>query len=225
MALPLAGLVALDALAALLLLGVAGFFVASWRRSGEPLHLLFAVGFGLVALGISAVFTAQFDLARRFEAWDALRLVGHTGGALVLALAYGSARLHGVARPARVLGWAAAAVAVLVALLYVALPPAFDLPNLADAFAAAHAVQFVAYLACVGLSLEGFRRAPTLENAFVPAAFLAYAFSKWTWLLIDLTADLEVVPFVLLWRFTAIGLLLAAVLSPFRPRGGAHGPS
>lgn len=216
MALPFGAFLALDALAAALTLAVVGFFALAWRRTRAPLHLLFATGFGLVALGFLAVSTSEFDLAREAEAWDAWRLASQTCGALVLLFGYLSARRHGAARPLQAVGWAVAAVAVLVLLLYLVVPPTAELPRLDQAFVAAHLVQFLAYVGCVALSLEAYRRLPTAPNALVPAAFLAWSFSKYTWLLIDLSAAHALVPLVFVWRFSAIALLVTAIALPVR---------
>lgn len=216
MAVPLGALVALDAVATLLTLAVAGFFALTWRRSGAALHLLFAVGFGLVALGYVAVSTSEFDLARESAAWDAWRLALQTGGALVLLCGYLSARRHGAAKPLQALGWAAAAAGVVFLALYLLAPPASGLPSPERAFTVAHGVQFLAYLGCVALSMEAYRRAPSMVNALVPAAFLAWGFSKYTWLLIDLTAAQDLVVLVYAWRFGAILLLLGALALPVR---------
>lgn len=213
---PLGAFVLLDVLAAVLTLGVVAFFAAAWRRSGAPLHLLFAAGFGLVGAGFLAVSTSQFDLARTGEAWDAFRLATQTGGALTLLLAYLSARRHGAARPLQVLGWLAAAGGLGLLALYLLVPPADALPPLDDAFAFAHAVQFGAFLGCVALSLEAYRRSTGPAGALVPGAFLLWALSKYTWLLIDLTAAQDLVPLVFVWRFGAIALLLLAVGLPAR---------
>jgi hypothetical protein len=216
-----AALVLLDLMGAALAVVIAAFFAASWRRSGDNTHLLFMVGFLLLAGGVAASSTSQFDLQRPAEAWDALRVAAHTSGALVLAFAYLSASRHGDARPWTVVGWVAAGMGLLFAVLYWLVPPSAALPSLTSASFAAHAVQFVAYAACVALSLEGFRRRPALDNALVPTAFLAWAFSKYTWLLIDVSADTALVPFVLVWRFAALGLLLLALaLPPPIPAGG-----
>ena len=123
----LSSIVLLDFVACALTLFVAGFFAVTWRRLGNSLHLLFAVGFGLVALGYTGVFTSEFELTRKGELWDAVRFAGHTGGALVIAFAYMSARQHGTARPWRVLGWSIAALGILMVLLYLAVPPFMDL--------------------------------------------------------------------------------------------------
>lgn len=214
MAIPVLAFQALDLLSAALLAVLVAFFARSWRRSGEPLHLLFAVGFGLIAAGVASVSTSAFDLARPVDAWDALRFAGYSGGAFVLFFAYLSRRRHGVARPARALAWSAAAGALMVVALYFLLPPEAQLPVLADVFALAHAAQLLAFLGCATLALPAFLRAPRLDHALVPAAFLLFALSKYTWLLIDVTGVLQVVPIVFLWRFLGVGLLLLAVGLP-----------
>jgi hypothetical protein len=70
------------------------------------------------------------------------------------------------------------------------------------------------------MALPSLLARPRLDRALVPAAFLAWAATKYTWLLVDLSGALQLVPFVYAWRFLAIGLLLAALLVPTRGRGG-----
>jgi len=213
---PAVALVSLDVAAAVLTGLVALFFGRTWRRTDDSLHLLFGVGFGLIALSFLAVSTSQFDLARPGEDWDAMRIAGQTGGALVLVFAYLSARRSGTARPWQVLGWLVAAALALFAGLYWAAPPYAALPTLYESFATAHAVQFAAYIGCAVMAFAGYRAAPSTDRALVPAAYLAWAFSKYTWFAIDVTGSEVVVPLVFAWRFAAIGLLLLAVALPAR---------
>jgi hypothetical protein len=212
-ALPAGLLVSLDALGAALAVVVAAFFARSWRRSGAPMHLLFAAGFALVALGTAAVSSSQFELQRRPEVWDALRIAGHTSGALVLVFAYLSARHRGDARPWEVLGVAAAAGGLFMAFLYV-VPPFGVLPDVGEALLYAHVVQFLCYAGCVAFSLEGFRHNPRLSYALVPAGFLAWMFSKYTWMVIDVSDSEAAVGLIYVWRFLALGLFLTALLLP-----------
>ena len=226
---------ALDVLASLLTLGVVGFFAALWRRSGHNLHLLMVAGFLLVASGFLGVSASEFNLQGEPDNWHALRFVGHTAGALVLVLAYASAHQHGAARPWRVAAWTVAIMGLILAALYWLAPPVSPLPRLQNAFVVAHAVQFAAYAACAAYASSAFRRHPSFDRALVPAAFVSWALSKYTWLLIDLSRAQEVVPFVYAWRFLAIGLLLAALFLPVRhaweserraprlPEEGPHG--
>ena len=111
---------------------------------------------------------------------------------------------------------AAAASGALVAVLYLVVPPAAGLPRLITILPAAHFVQFLAYLVCAVLAGAGLRQSPSLDHALVPAAFLAYCFSKYTWMLIELADAPALVPAIFLWRFLALGLLLAAIVLPMR---------
>lgn len=208
------GSLALDAVAALLTLAVAGFFARIWRATGSALLLLFAVGFGLVGLGYVGVSVGRFDLAQPVGAWDALRVAGQLGGALVLLFAYVSHRVHGSPRPWSVLAWAAAGSSVVVAALFWALPPFASWPAFGQALPILHGLMFLAYAACAALALPGLLQHPTLDRALVPAAFLAWAATKYTWMLIDLMprgAAADFAPLVYVWRFLALGLLLAAI--------------
>ena len=224
---------ALDIVAFLLTLGVVGFFAALWRRSGHSLHLLMLAGFLLVAAGFLGVSASAFNLQGEPDNWHALRFVGHTAGALVLVLAYASAHQHGAARPWRVAAWTVALMGVILAAIYWIAPPLSRLPRLQNAFVVAHAVQAIAYAGCAAYASSAFRRHPSFDRALVPAAFLSWALSKYTWLLIDLSRAQDLVAFVYGWRFIAIGLLLLALFLPVRhaweskrraPRGPEEGP-
>lgn len=211
-----AALVTLDAISAGLAFLVAGFFIASWRRSRNDLFLLHAVGFALTAIGFLAVSQSEFDPAAEATRWDALRLAGRTGGALVLVFAYASARRHGSARPLRVLAWVAAAGGALLVAFYWGVPPRASLPPLEDSLVLAHVVQLVAFLGCVVLSSSSYRREPRADLALVPGAFVAWALTQYTWILIYISDEQAIVPFVYGWRFLALALLLAALALPAR---------
>ncbi|MCA1813656.1 MAG: hypothetical protein LC624_06865 [Halobacteriales archaeon] len=206
--------VALDAVSAVLTLIVALFFARIWRLTGSALLLLFAVGFGLVGVGYFGVSVSQFDLAAPIGAWDALRIAGQLGGALVLLFAYVSHRVHGSPRPWTVLAWSAAGLSAIGALLFWAMPPFAQSPRLGEALPVLHGLMFLAYVACAVLALPGLLKQPTLDRALVPAAFLAWAATKYTWMVLDLLPQASterLAPLVYCWRFLAIALLLAAI--------------
>lgn len=210
-------LVALDILSSLLTFVLVGFFLLTWRRSGRTHHLLMAIGFFLVAASFAAASTSQFNLAGPTAFFDALRIAGQTGGALVLAFTYLSLHRHGAARPGLVAAWALAAAAILFVTVYLLVPPFASLPAPSATFAWAHATMAVAYLLCTWYSAGAFKRGPVATNLLVPGAFLCWALTKYTWFLIDVSGAQDLVPYVYVWRFLALGLLLSALILPFRP--------
>lgn len=207
---------AADATSGVLTLVLAAFFLRLWRASRDPEHGLFALGFFLIGGTFPLVTASQIGLLESVDVVHSARLAGQLGGALVLALAYASTRVHGRSRPFVVLALTiVAALAVLVVVL--AVPPRGSLEGM---FAVAHATMVVAYGACAWLSFASVMRRPAGVSFLVPGAFVAWAISKYTWLLIDITADLRLVGFVYFWRYSAITLLLLAVALPARSRGG-----
>lgn len=212
---------ALDIVSAAMLLGLAGFFAVLWVRSRDTLPGLFAVGFALVGLGFPTVAASQSRLLDPAGTFDALRLASQTGGALILALAYLSARLHGSPRPVEVAAWAVAALCVGFALVYLVIPPIRALPRLDHLLGAGHAVMVACYAACTLLSAASFRHGARLELGLVPAGFLALAFAKYTWLLGDLGAT-SVSGLAYSWRLVGLVLLILAAVTAGR---GARGPA
>lgn len=208
--------VAVDLVSALAMLVVAAFFLVLWRQSRAPLHLLFGLAFATLALGISTVSTSEFDLTGQNTAVDAARILAHTSAPLMLVLGYW-ASWRGRGTTASATGGVAFLVAGALALLLYSAPPAGSISagSARNAFIVAHTLQFLLYLALVVLSARNFLRAPTVRRALVPLAFLAYSFSKYSWLLIDLSGDSRLVPFIYFWRFAMLGLMLAALLAPF----------
>jgi hypothetical protein len=221
-----AAFVLLDSAAALLTLVVAAFFlrVSSITRSSQ--HLLFGVGFALVGVGYVGVSVSQFDLAQPLGSWDGLRIAGQLGGALVLLSAYVSHRRHGSPRVWVALGWAAAGVSAVGALLFWALPPFAQWPGFDQALPLLHGLMFLAYAACAVLAARGALQQPSLDRALVPAAFLAWAATKYTWMIVDLLPRTDtaytIAWLVYAWRFLAIALLLAAIGLGARPRGSSR---
>jgi len=213
MSFPLAILV--DVVSALAALVLAGAFVALWRRSRAPLHILFATAFATLAVGMSVVSTSEFDLSGSHPAIDALRVVAHTAAPLMLVLGYRAAWRDLEARPARTALVSLGLSGGLAALLFFAPPSgAISAGTTSAGFAVAHALQFLLYLALVTLSARTFFRAPSWRRALVPLAFLAYSFSKYSWILIDLSEDRSLVALVYFWRFVTLALFLAALLIP-----------
>ncbi|HWG89745.1 MAG TPA: hypothetical protein VNZ52_02755 [Candidatus Thermoplasmatota archaeon] len=211
-------LVGLDLVSLLLEVVVAAFFLQTWRRTGNATHLLFAIGFFLLALGTGAVSSSALDLLRNVETWDGLRMGGQTGGALVLFFSYASMRRGGHANILRVAAATIAFAASLMVILYVFVPPFLEVPSLESMAVVADAVQFLAYAGCVAFASITYRRVPQPEYLLVPGAFMLLALSKYTWVLIDLSHAINLVGFVYVWRILALGLLLGALLLPRRPR-------
>lgn len=209
MAVPLP-LVALDIVASLLTLVLVAFFVRTWVRTRLGLHLLLAAGFLLVGGSFLFVATSEFSVAASGARLYLARYVAQTGGALLLALAYLGAR-SGDPRVWETSGWAVVALAaILVGAL--ALGPLSYLPDRDGSVEiVAHVAQAAAYAVCAALS---WRAAPRGPVPLVPLAFAAFALSKYTWLLIDVSAARDLVGFVYAWRFAGILLLLAAVALP-----------
>lgn len=207
-------LLALDALSAVLTLLVALFFFRLWHASADPKHGLISLGF--LVIGGTFPFSAisNLQLAATLDGVDAARLSGQLGGALVIALAYASARVHGESRPLIVLALAILAALAVYAVV-IAIPPVGSLRGL---FPAAHATMVLAYGTCAAFSLASVLRRPEATSFLVPGAFLSWALSKYTWLLHDFAPDDAIVPFVYVWRFSAIVLLLVAVALPARRR-------
>lgn len=209
-------LVVIDVVSGIAMLGLAAAFFALWRFTRDALHLLFGLALAVLAVGISIVSASEFDVARASEIADGVRIIGQTAAPLMLATAYWFARID---RPVNAWGIALASLAVataFAALAYV-LPPAggFAMGSLRNTFLLSHALQFVLYLALVVLSARSFTRRPGTRRALVPVAFLAYAFSKYTWVLIDVQGDTRLVPAIYFWRFLMLGLLVAALAMPF----------
>lgn len=215
-----AALLWLDLLSAAAVLGIAACFVVAHFRMRGGLALLLGIGFALLGVGLLTVSTSAFDLGPGDPYVDLLRLSTHTSAALVLAFAYVDART-GRSRPWRALAWASATSGILVALL----SPLVETPVVLDArreWVAAHAVQALCYAACFLLSGAALLRRPSARAALVPLGFLAYAVSKYTWLLIDLTGEKGLVPYVYLWRFLMVGLFLSALVPALRKGGPAR---
>lgn len=219
-------LLALDVASALLTLGLVAFFVRSWTRTRDDFHLLFAVGYLFLAVGFLVVSTGAFGRGAGASLADVTRMVLLLGGSLVLAFAYVSAGRHGAARAVEALAWTVAVLAgVLVAALAAlpALPGGLPLDPVEPAFLA---VMTAAFAACAHLASRGTPRRPGLDRVLVPAAFGAWGLSKYTWLLVDLSDAVGLVPVVYLWRFAALGLFVAALgLPPAAPRTPAPAPA
>lgn len=213
---------ALDVLAALGSLALAGFFAWSWARSRDDLHLLLAAGFALLAVSYPAVAVSHFAPGETIGRWDAARLAGQSAGALGLALAYAGRRARsGAARKA---GWVVAlgGVAGLVAALL--LSPPTQAVDRRTALVAAHALQAAAFFACAAASTDGWRRRAVATRALVPAGFAALGASKLAWLLVDVGFPDGLVVAIYAGRFAGLVLLLLALGLPMRaPRPRAQG--
>lgn len=205
-----ASLLVLDAVSAALGLAVALFFLRAWRTSGDGRHLLFAIGLLLVGASFLTVTASEFDLGSPTGAWDALRLAGQTGGALVVLLTYVAAR-EDRPRSFLVLGGAAAILSAVAALVLIALPPAGELPSGPALFAVAHLVQTACWAGTATLAGRNWWRDPSASRFLVPAAFASFALSKYTWLILDLEQDERLAFLVYPWRLLALSLLLVAL--------------
>lgn len=209
-------LVALDIVSALFMAVVAVqlAWAAVMTRRATP--ALLAAGLGIVAVTYPTVAASQLDLGRQPDVWDHLRIVGQTGGALVILFAYLSSRRTGHARPLLVVGWTAAAVTLLYAFLFFALQPMGTFPPLQDDLAAAHVLMAIAYALTAGLAASS-GRSPTL----VPVAFGGLTLTKIAWIFVDLGARSSVLLYGLYaTRLFALGALFIATLPLARRTGG-----
>lgn len=202
-------LMGMDLVACTLTLMLVGLFIIERGRSREPFPHLVAAGFALVAGSFLAVSASTFDVGGPAGAIDAARLAGQTGGALAICLAM-LGRRAGRGFAAYALGWLVVAASVVGAAVYALLPARDASLPLEGAFVPAHLVQTLAYAVCTALSVGGLQGRRAVERVLVPFGFLAWTLSKYTWLLIDLSGALGLVPFVYLWRFTALASLLVA---------------
>jgi hypothetical protein len=216
---PASLLVAFDIASAALFVAVGTFFLRVWRASGASLDLLVASGFALVGVSYLTTTASEFQLGTT-DAWDYPRIAGQLGGTLVIALAYSGHRRERREKAFWALGWAVALVATLIALLF-ALRLVGLVPSLRAAFPEAHAAMAVSWAFVAANAARAWARSPAFDSALAPLAFAALAVSKYTWVLIDLSTDTSLVPFVYGWRFAALGLLLAALFLPSRTGAGA----
>jgi hypothetical protein len=209
---PAGTLVVLDAVSAVLTLAVAAYFLRLWSGTRHPLHLLFSLGLALVGASYTTVSASAFDLGHTPEGWDQLRIAGQVGGALVIFFAYTSARSSN-GRPYLALGYAAAGLSLLFAILYFAIPPVFTFPDMRTALVISHFVTTFAWLASAVLAVSSVSGWGP-DRLLVPMAFVAFAVSKYSWLLQDISGDPILIPYIYPWRFLGIVLLLAALLLP-----------
>jgi hypothetical protein len=205
---------ALDLASMGLTLVVAGSFLLFWRLTGIRQHAFVGLGMLLVGVGLSAVSTSHFELSPEGDWADALRIAGHTGGALVLLFTYIGAQ--GGREPSvwQVLSGASAVGAVAVVFLYFVVPPSADLPSLLDAIVYAHALQAVAWLSCAWFAAAPLRRQLRADHALVPLAFTVWGLSRVVWLRIDVTGDDGLLPAIYALRFAALAMLIGALALP-----------
>lgn len=208
-------LMGLDLVACAVTLLLVAFFLLEWGRLRDPASLLLAAGFALVAGSFLTISASTFDLDGSTAALDGARLAGQTGGAFVILLALLARRLpRGAA--ALALGWSVVAASLVGAGAFASMAVRGDIPL--RAFVPAHAAQTLAYACCVVLA-AGRGRGAALGRTLLPLGFVAWALSKFTWLLIDLTEGVDLVPYVYALRFAALALMLLALL----PREDARG--
>lgn len=217
-------LLALDAVSALALIGLAAGFVALWRFTREPLHAVLSVAFATLAAGVSAVSASEFEVPSGSPWVDGFRMLCHTAAPIMLVIVYGSAHRSVRPRAAWPILVAFAAAALVTAIVW-SLPPegSFAIGTERNALVVTHAFQFVLYLLLVVLSGRRFVERPSTRRALVPLAFMAYAFSKYTWTLIDLDGHQQLVPLVYLWRFVMIALIVTAFFAPLLRERRARG--
>lgn len=218
MAPPLEVFIALDVASAMFTLLVGVFFALFWSSTRDRLFLLFSAGFMLTALGFPAVTASQFNLGLQQGYWDVLRLGFLLGGAFVLLFAYMSLHWPGSARSLTLAGWASAGLSVLLMVLFAIVPPFVSIPLPALLHPFAHIIISLAFAACALFSSAGLARRPSIDRALVPVGFLFFALSNYTWLLVDLSASINIVPLVYVWRLTAIWLFMTALRLPAHAR-------
>jgi hypothetical protein len=220
-------LVALDAISALLTLGVAAFFFRIYATTRISLHLLFALGLVLIGATFATTTASHFDLGGDPDIYDHLRIAGQLGGAFVVLFAYVGARTKGSRSPWIAVGLAAVALSVFFNVVYFVLPPALTFPGRQQDFAIAHAVMAVTWATSAWLAGRGSFSLARSGAGFVPAAFALFAMSKYTWFIVEAgSASDAMVLLVYPWRFTAIAFLIAAVtLAPRMPQEAEHAAS
>ncbi|GEM_PF-3906929 len=206
---------AIDLAVGALALLVAVWFLVAWRRIGEPPFLLFAVGLALKGVGYALGDPAEFAIAHRAATpLESVRLACLFAGNLVMVAAYLGGQGH-ARRAWLVGGWGVAAAALVLAALDLLVPPLGEV-DLATLSPALHGLAALANVACAVLASQGFRASPRPTRALVPAAFLLWGLSNYTWLLIDLGAPSSFGAWVQAWRFLAVLFMLAALIVPGR---------
>jgi hypothetical protein len=214
----------LDMISAALFVLVGAFFLRVYRDSKSNLDLLVSVGFALVGVSYLTTTASEFQLATT-DAWDYPRLAGQLGGTFVIAIAYSGHRSARRANAFWLLGWIVALVALVFGLLFV-VRLAGLLPSVRWMFPWAHGAMALSWLYVAANASRAWSKRPTIESVLAPSAFACLAISKYTWVIIDLGNDPQLVPFVYAWRFLAVALLLAALFAPFQsPRGVKHAAS
>lgn len=214
----------LDLLVAAAALVVAVWFLVAWRRIGEPPFLLFAIGLALKAVGYAMGGPSEFgNLHGQPSTFQVVQLAALFAGNLIMVSAYlGGQRRRGWS----MVGWALAAGAVLLAILDVVVPPLGQV-DLDILLPTVHAAMALANVSCAIFAFQGFRASPHAGRALVPAAFLFWGISNYTWLMIDFGAPAWLGAFVQAWRVLAVALMLGALIVPRRAleQEDAHGPA
>lgn len=214
MGVPVQAYLVLDSVSAVLTAIVAGFFFVAARRTRATAHLLFGIGLLVVALSFTTVTASQFDLGRAPSVFDHLRIVGQLGGALVILFSYLSARTHGDPRTFHVLGMSVVAILGAYVVLFLFILPFGTFPDVEGLLAYGHAAMAIVWTLSALLSGRQWMKAPAWDRVLVPTAFVLFGVSKYTWFIIDLAGTNDVVLLVYVWRFSAIALLLVAMLLP-----------
>lgn len=203
----------LDLAVGIVALLVAGWFLVAWRRMGAPAFLLFAVGLGLKGVGYALGGPDEFVVAARpATALETARLAILFAGNLIMVTAYlgGHGRRGWLAA-----GWGLAGAALVLAALDLLVPPLGEI-DLSILSPSLHGAVALANVACAVLAAQGFAASPRPSRALVPAAFLLWGLSNYTWLLIDLGAPSGFGLWVQAWRLLAVLFMLAALVVPGR---------
>lgn len=204
-----------DVLSCLLLSLVAYRFLRVSRAKRGSICLLFAAGVALLAWSFPTPAIRASGAGAGGDPWEGLRLVGQTGGALVVLCAYATVRLFGRARPALAVGWALVGLTLAVA-SFIALSPAGALTPSAGTRLAAHGVMAFTWVGASALA------AGRTGGGAVPIAFFAFALGKAAWMGLDLGAGEWVVPWIYAARLVGIFALLFAIRPPSSVRRVDH---
>jgi len=190
-------------------------FLRLWIRRREGIDLLFSIGMAAIALSfLLSTSTRLPGHGLPFRPLLAANLSSRFAGVLVLLFTYISVRVHGSPRIWRALGWASLTGATLLALVYLFIVPGSESQSLRVALPYMNSFSAIGFGACSVLSFRGFLRHGALDRVFVPAAFLCFGVSSYTFFLLDVTRGGVPLLAGLLWRLVGAGFLATAVLWP-----------
>jgi hypothetical protein len=198
----------LDYLVGGLALVVAIWFAVAWRRIGESSLLVFGLGVALKGVGYAIGGPTEFDPADSAPTGELVRLGILSLGSLFTICAY----VAGRARSAwKWIAIGAATIALVVLALDLVVAPLGEL-NLIQLRVTAHTLFLVGNVGCALYAFSGYRQAARPGRILVPAAFLVWGISNYTWLLIDLGAPTSFGAWVTVQRVGALALLVAALI-------------